>query len=461
MAYTKSSSLPIYFSPLLALIPLLIFISGAMYLGLSGSPDEYGFWPVLVLALIVALGISKDKEEFAKTVIKGMSDNLVMVMVSSWLLSSVIGEFMKSSGLIDTIIGLYLNSGLSGGVFLVGILLIAAFVGTATGTAVGTVLIITPVMGEVGAELGIDPYMVVGAILSGAAFGDDFSPLSDTSIAVATTQNIPIGRSVRSRVKYAVMAVLPALLLFLVLGGGQVNTGSRASKIDDLSPLFMLASPIAVILLCLRGKHILTALLTGITVAVLIGLFLIEPEEIFSINPEDFSADSLIITGMKKGVGISIFSILLIGLVHFVLASGIIDSLLQNLSGSLRSVRKSEAVIVALTVIVNTLLAHNTITIMSIGTLIDRLAKRASISPYRAANLMDISGNTAMHIFPYMITVVLATSAMNETLPADSQISPFIAGLHNYHSICLFIVAIISVISGLWRKHDASYGADL
>ncbi len=34
-----------------ALLPFLVFISGVIFIALSGAPDERGFWPVLLLSL--------------------------------------------------------------------------------------------------------------------------------------------------------------------------------------------------------------------------------------------------------------------------------------------------------------------------------------------------------------------------------------------------------------------------
>jgi len=453
----KNNNTNIYFSAWLALIPLAVFIVGAMYLGLNGSPDEYGFWPIMVVSLIIALLLSKSKNRFSEIVIKGMSDKLVMLMILAWLLSSVVGIFMSETNLIETIINLYLRTNLGGGVFVVAVFIIAAITGTSTGTAVGTVLIVTPVLFKAGITLGIDPYLLLGAILSGGAFGDDFSPLSDTTIAVASTQNVDIGKSVRSRLKYAITAAIPAVILFYFIGSNtEVNGNIELLPIDYYS-LLMLLSPIVVILLCMLGKHILSALLSGILVAIVISLSfnLISLTELFSLDTSNFSANSIIIDGMKKGVGISVFSILLIGLVSFILDSGLIEKLIKLITHKVKSKSIGEIVIVAMTILFNSFLAHNTITIMSIGAVVKRISENLKINGYRSANLMDISGNTVMHIFPYMITVILATSIANDLNPYT--LNPFQAGLHNYHSIFLLVVAIIVSISGVWRRSDAKY----
>lgn len=453
----ENSTIKIYFSQWFALLPLLLFIAGAMYLGLNGSPDEYGFWPIMLGALIIALLLSKNKEQFAEVVIKGMSDKLVMLMVLAWLLSGVVGIFMSKTGLIETIINLYLQTELGGGFFVVAVFVIAAITGTSTGTAVGTVLIVTPVLFKAGITLGIDPYLLLGAILAGGAFGDDFSPLSDTTIAAASTQNVEIGKSVKSRLKYAAAAAIPAMILFYILGSSKQITGNVETTEIQYKTLLMLLSPAVVILLCLLGRHILIALLFGILTAILISLpfSLITSEQLFSLDPANFSANSIIIEGMKKGVGISIFSILLIGLVSFILSAGIIEKFVNYVTTKVKRQSIGEIIIVSMTVLINTLLAHNTITIMSVGSVVKKISDNLKINGYRAANLMDISGNTVMHILPYMITVILATSIAKDL--TTETLNPFTAGLYNFHSIFLLFVAIITSLTGIWRKNDEKY----
>src|SRR5690606_42144611 len=57
-----------------------------------------------------------------------------------------------------------------------------------------------------GVVLGAHPALLLGAIYSGARFGDNIAPISDMTIASVTTQGTELGDVVRSRLKYAVVA---------------------------------------------------------------------------------------------------------------------------------------------------------------------------------------------------------------------------------------------------------------
>ena len=99
-----------------ALFPFLIFVIGVICIALSGAPDEKGFWPVLFLALGVGLLLAKDKTIFSETVIQGMSQSIVMIMITAWMLASTIGVLMTQTGFVEALtwIAAQLNLGGSG-----------------------------------------------------------------------------------------------------------------------------------------------------------------------------------------------------------------------------------------------------------------------------------------------------------------------------------------------------------
>ncbi len=89
-----------------ALAPLGLFLAGVAWLACLGAPDERGFWPILLAALALGLLLARDRQRYAETMLAGMAQPLVMVMVMAWLLSGVLstilwrrpGLFRHSSG---------------------------------------------------------------------------------------------------------------------------------------------------------------------------------------------------------------------------------------------------------------------------------------------------------------------------------------------------------------------------
>ena len=72
-----------------ALLPFLVFMLGAIWLGMEGNADVYAYWPVISLSLLLGLILARNRTRYAEVIIEGMSQHMVMIMVSAWLFASV------------------------------------------------------------------------------------------------------------------------------------------------------------------------------------------------------------------------------------------------------------------------------------------------------------------------------------------------------------------------------------
>jgi Na+/H+ antiporter NhaC len=440
----------------LQVLPLVVFLLGAILLAYKRCPDEKGYWPLAVLALALAVLPGRDRQLAAESAIAGMSQPIVAIMLCAWILASTLGQFLHESGVVDVLAQAVVEAGLVGGSYVAICFLISSVVATGTGTAVGTILLCTPVLFPVGAMAQADPSMLLGAILAGGAFGDDFSPLSDTTVASANSQGVEIADAVNSRLKYVLPAAAAAFTLYFVLGGGASSAETPARELRAApasASLLMLLAPAAVVVLCLRRAHILVALLTGICTASVIGLLSgdMEPGRLFSLDPESFGVRSIFIDGMSRGVGISVLTLLLMGTTEVVLTR--MHSIWGDTSATSLSPRSAEMRIAGAILGTNVLLAHNTVTILATAPLIRSLRSRGRLSGLRTTQLVDISANTVMHMLPYMITVIVAISGARPDMDLypQSAIEPIRVGLHNFHSIGLLVVLAVVVTTGLWR----------
>jgi len=246
-----------------AILPFLLFVSGVIYIALSGAPDERGFWPVLILALAISLLLSKDKTQFSETVIKGMSQEIVMIMITAWILASIIGVLMTATGFVEALtwIAAQLNVGRIG--IVLSAFVICCLVSLSTGSSFATILICSPLLYPAGGLLGAHLPTLAGAILGGATFGDFIAPISDTTIASALSQKAEIGSTVRSRLKYIIPVFILAFLAYGISAGfsnKEVMTTSQ-SLIGSPKGLPMLFVPVFIIYLFLKGKHLLHGLM--------------------------------------------------------------------------------------------------------------------------------------------------------------------------------------------------------
>ncbi|MDQ9892905.1 Na+/H+ antiporter NhaC family protein, partial [Acinetobacter baumannii] len=71
---------------------------------------------------------------------------------------------------------------------IVGLFLIGCFISVSMGTSVGTITALIPIAAGIAQQTGFPIAICVGAVVSGAMFGDNLSMISDTTIAAVRTQ---------------------------------------------------------------------------------------------------------------------------------------------------------------------------------------------------------------------------------------------------------------------------------
>ena len=76
-----------------------------------------------------------------------------------------------------------------------------------------------------------------------------------------------------------------------------------------------------------------------------------------------------------------------------------------------RGVRGAEATIVALISLANLCVSVNTVAMITVGPLANRLRKRHGIHPYRSANLLDTVSCSFPYVLPYAAPIVAGTGA--------------------------------------------------
>ncbi len=449
-----------------ASLPFGLFLLGVMALGLSGAPVETGFWPVLLAALTLGLLLARDRKAYSEAILAGMSRPLVMVMVMAWLLAGVLGTLLAESGLVESLVWLGEATGVSGGGYVVSAFLISCLVSTATGTSLGTILVCAPMLYPGGSGMEADPAMLMGAIIGGATFGDNVSPVSDTTIASAATQGADMGGVVRSRMRYALPAAAVALLVFGIWGGGGAGSRGPVGGVET-GPhgLVMLAVPALVIFLLVRRRHLVEGLMVGILAGVVLGLVTgqFRWSELFFLDQAAYSASGLILTGMQRGVGVSIFTILLMGLVAGLEGAGLVERMVRAATRGATSPARAEWRIFATVSAAVILTTHAAVAILSVGELTREVGEEFGLSAYRRANLLDVTVCTYPFLLPFFIPTILAAST---TAGLDAfgvpRLSALTIGLHNVHSWALLLVILLAMATGWGRSSPrSSAGSDL
>ena len=279
------------------LIPLVVLVGGLIWLSVEERGGTKPFWACAWIALCVGLFFARDKAEYCRAAMRGIGDKTGIVIVTAWLLAGVFGKLMAAGGLVDGLLWMGMTTGAQGSVFVLLVFVAAMLFALGTGTSTGTCIALAPVLYPAGYFLGCDPAMLGLAILSGAAFGDNLAPISDTTIVSAYTQGAEMRDVVRSRFPLAMAAACVAGVVFLIFGGGgevRALPEIRASLRPE--GLVMLVALAVVVVSALRGRHIMESLIYGNVAAAILGVLVgtIKVSDIFRIPAEKGGSTGLI-----------------------------------------------------------------------------------------------------------------------------------------------------------------------
>ena len=441
-----------------AIAPFVVFLGGVATLAIAGAPDEKGFWPILLAALTIGLLLSTDRARYCEAMLDGMSQRVVMVMLCAWLFAGVLGTILSASGFVAALAWLARSAHLTGGAYVGAAFVVCALVSTATGTSFGTILLAGPLLYPAGGPAGASPAALMGAILAGATFGDSISPVSDTTIASSGSQDADISGTVRSRLRYALPAGLIALLASVVIGGGSAMP-IASTAIADARPLAlaMLIAPTVVIAMLLRQRHLIESLLTGsaLAAAIAVGLQLITPGALLHVAPGTFGATGLVVDGMQRAIGVSVFTLLLVALVGTLQATDTLKRLVHAAERRAQSSRTAEWWIVGVVSGAVLITTHSVVAILAVGPFAKQAGERFGLSRYRRANLLDLTVCTWPFLLPWFLPTILAASASAGGeyfgMPPQTALS---IGLHNTYAWALVAAVLIAVITGYGRRWE-------
>jgi Na+/H+ antiporter NhaC len=455
-----------------AAIPLLFFVVWAIAISVAGAPSEHGLILGMVIGLTVGMLLCRSRwAEYANAIFAGMASPVATVTIVAWFWAGMFAQVLRVGGLVDGLVWLGGQSNATGGYFVGATFVLAATFGTAVGTGYGTAVAFCTLMFPAGLMLGADPVWLFAAILSGAAFGDNLAPVSDTTVVSATTQETDIPGVVRSRVKYALLAAVPALLLFILLGGdGMGADRAQAAELlaNTASPngLALLAPFALVIFLALSGNHILVSLTWGIVTAIALELLLglAPPEAILFFDPSTDTVGGALVDGIAGYLGLSILILLIVAAGHLMRLGGALDALIDALKRFARkSVARAEAAMWGIVFSLNAFITINTAAEIAAAPVISQLGKRFRLHPYRRANMLDAVTSAIGYIFPWGGGVLIGYQTIR-TLESQydfvQAVPPTEVWSYVLHGWFLAAIMLIAALTGFGRRYEDTDGSE-
>ncbi|MBB6630039.1 Na+/H+ antiporter NhaC family protein [Clostridium algidicarnis] len=170
-----------------------------------------------LLASIVAIimGISKKIFKISEAIdiwVGGMKSLIItgVILLLAWSLSSVIKELGTAKYLVSLLSDTIPQFLLPALIFLLG-----SIISFATGTAYGTMGILMPLTIPLASSMSSDPKFVImsiGAVLTGAIFGDHCSPISDTTILSSMGAGCDHLDHTKTQIWYAIFVAMFAVI---------------------------------------------------------------------------------------------------------------------------------------------------------------------------------------------------------------------------------------------------------
>ena len=140
----------------------------------------------------------------------GMFD-VILIFVLAYAFGSML-HLLDTAGYVAHYAVLFPNA-----LIMLVIFLFTTCVAYATGSSSATVALLFPIFVPMAYKIGIPLPWAIGAMISGAVFGDQNSPISDSVILTSKISGVNIISHVRTQLPYTVTALLIAFLCYAVL----------------------------------------------------------------------------------------------------------------------------------------------------------------------------------------------------------------------------------------------------
>lgn len=417
----------------LALIPLGVFL--LVYLSTSIIAKDFYAVSVTVPFLAAALTaiIMNRKLKFDEKVeifCKGAGNTNILLMVLIFILAGAFAQVAKDMGAVDSTVNLGLSL-LPSSLLIPGIFAIGCFISLSIGTSMGTIVALVPIAVGIADKTGIATALAVGAVVSGAMFGDNLSVISDTTIAATRTQ----GCEMKDKFKMNFIIVLPAAiitaLIFMVL-----TKNASIINLDVLEfNLFKILPYIIVIITALLGVNVIVVLLLGILSSGIVG-FIFGSFDIIGL----FNSISSGISGMSELI---IISLLIAGTIELIKFNGGIDFILNKGLKNFKSKRGAEYGIAMLASLVDICTANNTVAIVTVGPIAKDISDEFDLEPKRVAGILDMFSCVFQGIIPYGAQLISAAGL--------AAMSPFAIMKFLFYPYLMGICAIIAIYIH-WRN---------
>ena len=364
-----------------------------------------------------------------KIMTRGVADENVLTMCLIFLVAGAFSGAVSAAGGVDSTVNLFLTFLPSkfavGGLFLIG-----CFISLSMGSSCATIAALAPIAVGVSEATGFEVALCLGAVVSGAMFGDNLSMISDTTIAAVRTQ----GCEMKDKFRMNFLVVLPAAVVTLLLL--VAITPGVASDLEIGPYSVWKVIPYLVVLVgALIGLNVFGVLIAGTLLSLAVGIAAgaFPWTDLFNVT----------FSGISNMYDITVISIIVACISALVAHGGGIQAIIDFIHTRIKTRKGAQLGIAALVAGVDIATANNTIAIVMAGPIARDISDEFALDPRRTASLLDIFASVVQGVLPYgaqLLYAVSGAAAMGYTL-SSVQLLPYL-----YYPILMAVCALVFIL---------------
>ena len=242
----------------------------------------------LIIGYIIFISYGLIKGYNLKVLVKKSFEGMLTVknILLVFILIGMITALWRASGTIAYIV--YMGSKLiSPSILILLTFLLCSILSVLIGTSLGTAATMGVICASIGKAMGVNPYYVGGAVLSGIYFGDRCSPMSTSALLITELTKTNLYTNIKLMIKTSIIPFIVTCLFYLFLG-----FKSKVSNISvDVTEIFkqnynlniiVIIPAILIIILSILKINVKKTMLVSIVISFFISIF-IQKESVLSI----------------------------------------------------------------------------------------------------------------------------------------------------------------------------------
>ena len=242
----------------------------------------------LIIGYIIFISYGLIKGYNLKVLVKKSFEGMLTVknILLVFILIGMITALWRASGTIAYIV--YMGSKLiSPSILILLTFLLCSILSVLIGTSLGTAATMGVICASIGKAMGVNPYYIGGAVLSGIYFGDRCSPMSTSALLITELTKTNLYTNIKLMIKTSIIPFIVTCLFYLFLG-----FKSKVSNISvDVTEIFkqnynlniiVIIPAILIIILSILKINVKKTMLVSIVISFFISIF-IQKESVLSI----------------------------------------------------------------------------------------------------------------------------------------------------------------------------------